>query len=72
MRSTQTRYSRDIPGVPGNHGLTVCFDKTRGFVGISQWDPKNKTNGTDRVLLSPEQVRALLKFLGRRAVKPTC
>lgn len=55
-----TRYGERIPGAPANFGLAVRFDRTDGYVGISQYD-----DGTiERVLLSPKQVEALLAFLG--------
>lgn len=55
-----TKYSDEILGSKGNYKQAVTFDKTDGFIGISQRDD----NGVlmDRVLLSPEQVQALIKF----------
>jgi hypothetical protein len=61
----RTVYSADLPGAFENHGLTVRFDKTRGTIGISQWDPE-AGHKTDRVLLSKAQVKELKKFLGSK------
>lgn len=55
-----TRYSAVVPGTARNHGRPARYDITRsGTLGISQL--------SERVLLSPAQVRELLRFLG---VKP--
>lgn len=55
-------YSDRIPGTDGNYNWAVRYDKDGGFVGISQ----TKDDGTiERVLLSPRQVKALLKFIER-------
>jgi len=53
-------YSKQIKGARGNHRLPVRFDKTDGYIGIRQIE-----NGrvSDRVLLSPAQMRALIKFV---------
>jgi hypothetical protein len=59
----RTEYSSDIAGTWTNHDLTVRFDMTDGVLGISQWVGKEIKN-VDRVLLSKEQVKALLKFIG--------
>jgi hypothetical protein len=63
MRSTisTTNYSERIPGEPGNHHFAVRFDLTTGgYVGISQYEGEGLT---DRVLLSPTQVRVLVAFV---------
>ena len=58
-----TRYSKRIKGAPSNWNLAARFDLTEGHLGIVNFDgPKV----TDRVLLSPEQVRELRKFLRER------
>lgn len=59
----KTEYSGDIAGTWANHNLTVRFDMTDGVLGISQWVGK-EIKDVDRVLLSKEQVKALLKFIG--------
>lgn len=64
-----TMYSVEVPGDERNHNSTVKFDKSgrsglkRGYLGISQIDPT--THQIDRVLLSPTQIKALLKFLDK-------
>ena len=50
-----TTYSVKVPGDARNHQLPVVFDDTDGYIGITQ--------DGGRVLLSPEQVKALLRFL---------
>lgn len=67
-REARTHYSPDVPGATGNYNWPVRFDRTRGYVGITQWDPKDPNRVTDRILLSPEQQKQLLNFLNRRSV----
>ena len=60
-----TRYGGKIDGDSGNYGWHVRFDANDdGYVGISQYDGQTLT---DRVLLSPNQVRALVTFVGKRS-----
>lgn len=63
-----TVYSDDVPGQCGNYGWAARFDWTGGYVGIDQWSPRG-TN-TERVLLSPNQVRALLAFVEKNNRNP--
>jgi hypothetical protein len=60
-----TYYGQPVDGEPGNHNLSARFDWTRGYLGITQkggeWGAAG--NVTDRVLLSPAQVRVLRTFL---------
>lgn len=58
-----TDYSDRIPGQSRNHDWPVRFDVTDGCLGISQYEGDDLK---DRVLLSPEQVRALIEFYRRR------
>jgi hypothetical protein len=58
--STRTRYSARIKGQASNWDLAAKFDMTAGHLGITNYDGPKVTN---RVLLSPEQVRELKKFL---------
>jgi hypothetical protein len=58
------KYSKWIEGSENNHGWPARFDKDRGCVGISQTAEDGSSIITDRVLLSPKQVRELLAFLG--------
>jgi hypothetical protein len=61
MAKGQTHYSDEIPGAKQNYNFSVTFDLTDGFLGIVQ---KDAGVVKDRVLLSPEQVEELTKFLG--------
>lgn len=56
-----TEYSKKIPGERGNYKWPVQFDITDKYVRIVQLDGEKVK---DVVLLSPGQVRALLKFVG--------
>lgn len=65
-----TVYSEKIPGEKRNYYWAVRFDNTgleeyaheEGFIGITQFDEHG--NVKERVLLSPAQVRAFVKFSG--------
>jgi hypothetical protein len=59
--SDRTTYSDLIDGDSGNHDQPVRFDKTAGYIGIAQWESGGKL--TDRVLLSPAQMKALREFV---------
>ena len=59
-RDYATYYSPDIQGDEGNYNQSVRFDKTGGYVGISQYETDILK---DRVLLTPKQVEALIKFV---------
>lgn len=54
----RTYYSAVIKGTRGNYGMPVRFDKTDGYIGINQL--------TDRILLSPAQVKALIAFIEKK------
>lgn len=57
LSADEARYSEKIPGEAGNYDWPARFDISGcGFLGISQ--------NNERVLLSPKQVRELLKFIG--------
>ncbi|KKL04119.1 hypothetical protein LCGC14_2619270 [marine sediment metagenome] len=64
-----TTYSSKIPGDKGNYDWECSFDKTgkggsvRGYLGITTFE-----GGTikDRILLSPDQVQELAKFIKTR------
>jgi len=56
-----TRYSRVEIGDAANHGRHARFDYTGGYIGIS--DMNDKGFDGDRVLLTPKQFRALVKFV---------
>ena len=60
------RHSEEFRGDSGNYMLTVRFDLTDGYLGIDQRDPADPKRGTDRILLSPAQVKALKRFVGGR------
>jgi len=55
-----TDYSRLEKGDPQNHYLSVRFDVTDGYVGITQLEGDRVKS---RVLLSPAQWQALTAFL---------
>lgn len=59
-----THYSERIDGAEENHNWAVSFDTTRGTVGINQFDDDSKL--ADRVLLSRQQVKALMAFVAKR------
>ena len=62
MTNRITEYSQPVSGNPANYELTARFDMTDGYLGISQWVGA-EIKDVERVLLSPAQVKALLKFL---------
>jgi hypothetical protein len=58
MKNDRIYYSKEIEGDKGNYNWPVKFDRTGGYVGISQMvDGK-----VERILLSPRQVRELIAF----------
>jgi hypothetical protein len=57
---TETTYSANVPGAAGNYHWSARFDRTDGFLGITQ---ERDDGPHERVLLSPAQVRALLRFI---------
>jgi hypothetical protein len=61
----RTTYSEKFKGDKGNYGWPVSFDVTDGYIGISQTGDTE----TERVLLSPSQVKAMLLFLGITVTK---
>ena len=61
----ETRYSKMIPGDPGNYRNRARFDLTDDYLGITEWR-KSDARMVERVLLSPAQVTALLQFLRPR------
>lgn len=61
--TTDTWYSKDIPGSKDNWNLTARFDLHKnGCLGIAQWEGKDLKD-VNRILLSKEQVTELRKFL---------
>jgi len=59
--SEQTTYSKTFKGDRGNYGWSVSFDVQDRYVGINQIGNEKVT---ERVLLSPSQYKALLRFMG--------
>lgn len=57
----ETVYSFSFRGDRGNFGHAVKFDATDGYIGISQLRGGNDC--IDRVLLTPSQFEALVKFV---------
>lgn len=67
MKRDEYAYSDKIPGNARNHKFTQKFDISGdGYLGITQTDDGSVT---DRVLLNPAQVKALLAFLKQHAGK---
>ena len=62
MRKGITYYSEKIPGSQGNYKWPARFDLTDGYLGIDNFPNLADERGS-RVLLSPQQVKALLAFL---------
>lgn len=63
MATGRTHYSQKIKGNRGNHNFQSRFDMSDGYLGITQWDGETVT---DRVLLSPAQVKELLDFVAKK------
>ena len=63
-----THYSQEVPGTPMNHGFVVRFDLTDGYLGVSQRG--RDSTWTNRVLLSPDQIQALLAFVRLKPEAP--
>jgi hypothetical protein len=62
-----TRYSEKIEGDHGNYGWQTRFDiSDNGYLGINQYEAGGLT---DRILLSPNQVRELIEFVCRPKTK---
>lgn len=60
-------YSPVIAGDDGNYGQPVRFDRTRdGYVGITQ---TTTDSSAARVLLTSEQMRALVKFVAGQRMR---
>ena len=55
-----TSYSAEFKGTERNYHMTARFDLSDGYVGISQRDSDGRL---ERVLLSPSQVRELIRFV---------
>jgi hypothetical protein len=60
-----TTYSAVVDGDRANLQRPVRFDITDGYVGITQSDAGTLFIGCERVLLSPMQWRALLRFVAK-------
>ena len=64
MPADTIRYSKDVQGDRRNYRWPVRFSiSTGGYLGINQ---TSGSNSIERVLLSPKQVKALLRFLDAR------
>lgn len=57
-----TEYGEHVEGDAGNYFWKTRFNITDGYVGITQSDAPH-VNDTSRVLLSPDQVKALIRFV---------
>jgi hypothetical protein len=66
-----TVYSELIYGARCNYYWPVRFDMSqRGCVGITQVEKKDNSAKSDRILMSPAQVKELIKFVTRQQTKP--
>lgn len=63
MQDELTRESEPVAGARGNWHWPVRYDLTSGYLGITQYETDGAVK--DRVLLSPDQVRALVAFVRR-------
>jgi hypothetical protein len=66
MRNDKTYYSDAVKGDKGNHywGVTYDISTVGGYLGVNQYiEGSNWREVTERVLLSKNQVKQLLKFL---------
>ena len=61
----ETRYSAAIAGSSGNYERAARYDWTGGFLGITQFASDPSSAILNRVLLSPQQVEALVAFMHR-------
>lgn len=67
----RTRYTEVIPGQRGNDDRSVRFDLTDGYLGVTAFQRVGSMSVSARVLLSPYQLAALLKFVrARRRATP--
>jgi hypothetical protein len=60
MDKAETKYSDMIPGDSRNYEWAVRFDIHARYLGITQFEGASVK---ERVLLSPDQVAALMRFL---------
>ena len=56
-----TYYGSVLHGDRTNHMLSVRFDYTDGYIGITQ--------GVDRILITPKQAAEMQKFIGSFRVR---
>lgn len=65
MSEDKVYYSREYRGATVNWNLPAKFDWSDGCLGITQ-DGRKQGKGLERVLLSPAQGAALLRFVAAR------
>lgn len=66
LKEDEIVYSDKLKGDKRNYNWEAQYDLSGAYLGISQWHPDNpKGQQVERVLLSPEQVKGLVKFLGK-------
>jgi len=63
MAKGRIYYSDKIDGDEGNYRWAVTYDRSDGYIGITQTEDGNVK---DRVLLSPAQVKKLTEFIAQR------
>jgi hypothetical protein len=56
----EIEYSAWVAGAEGNYGWAARFEENRGFIAIDQ---QRDDGQPQRVLLSPKQVKMLMKFI---------
>lgn len=59
-RKDITYYSDKVEGSNGNYHWPCKFDITNGYLGITSYEDEGSV---ERVLLSPKQVAALIRFV---------
>ena len=60
-KEKQIHYSKKVKGNKGNWDRAARFDFDDGYLGINSFD-SGELHVESRILLTPEQVGALLKF----------
>lgn len=69
VKEDEIVYSEKLKGDKGNYGWEARYDLSGKYLGISQYHPDRPNGQTiERVLLSPAQVAALVKFLKKYEV----
>lgn len=67
VRQEITEYSERVEGDHWNWEKTVRFDATDGYIGITSFDDDGHV--IQRVLLTPKQIKALIRFTGTTSLR---